>query len=305
MKNDILTNFRLTMAEKKIGIYGIVVRHKGEIVASHRWRSDDRVNLFSASKSFTSMAIGMAISEGLLTLDTKVAELFPDKLPENPDKRLFEISIRHLLMMSSGHSEGFLFSADPETYSVDDYVKLFFSKPMKYAPGERFVYNNGATYMLSAALQEKSGVRLKDYLLERLFYPLGIRAPQWYECPDRRTFGSTGLFLKTEELSRFCEMLRCGGVYDGKRLVYEEYIQQASSAQIKNSGFNTDPECAQGYGYQFWRCTYPNTYRADGMYGQLGVIIPDHELTVTINAHEEQRVYDMIRAIWDDILPAI
>lgn len=294
-----LSSFVQKIKEQKLNLYGIVVMKDGVQVASHRFRSDDRVNMYSTSKSFVSIGIGMAIDEGLLSLDEKIAPLFASKIPAGVDPRYYDITVQNLLTMSSGHGEGFLFSGNAHTYTESDYAAFFYQQELVYNPGERFVYNNGCTYMLSAALQKKAGVTLKNYLIPRLFTPLGIGNPQWFECPMGVTYGATGLFLKTDELARYCAMLLDNGRYDGVQLVSSDYIKQAAKAQIVNH--STEPE-SQTYGFQFWQNSFENSYRTDGMYGQIGMVIPSKNMVVAFTAHEEKGVYDIIRTVYDSLI---
>lgn len=294
MDNSLLNDFCAKMEEKRFEIHGVVVRKDGEIIASHRWRADERVHIYSASKSFASIGIGIARDEGLLDLDDKIAPMFSDKLGENPDERVFDISIRHLLTMASGHGEGFLFGKQKHTYTEKDWERFFFSQPLAYAPGEKFVYNNGCSYMLSAIITKKTGLSLRDYLLPRLFDVLEIGNPQWFSCPMGRSSGGNGLFLRTEELSRFGQMLLDGGVYNKKRVVSEEYLSMATTKQIDAGDY--------GYGFQFWICERPGSYMASGLYDQLAIVVPDKNAVVTVNAHVEKDNEQVHRAIWDDII---
>lgn len=295
-----LTAFLDKVKEQNFNLYGIVVLKDGIQVASQRLRSDDRINLYSASKSFVSVAIGMAIDEGLLTPDDKIAPLFEDKIPADADPRYYDITVRNLLTMSSGHKKGMFFSSNDHTYTESDYVSFFYRQELEYDPGEQFVYNNGCTYMLSAVLQKKAGITLKQYLIPRLFTPLGIGNPQWFECPLGVTYGATGLFLRTDELAKFCQMLLDEGCYNGVQLVSSNYIKQASKVQIMSHYVESE---SLSYGFHFWQNSYENSYRADGMYGQIGMVFPSKNAVVAFTAHEESGVQDMMRAVYSEILP--
>lgn len=143
---------------------------------------------------------------------------------------------------------------------------------------------------------------LRDYLLERLFGPLNIFNPQWQTCYQGHTVAATGLFLRTEELARLGRLLLQKGEWEGKRIVSASYIDAMATDIISSSQFdNGDPESRQGYGYQVWRCTKPGVYRADGMYGQFSIVMPDKKAVVTVTSHNELRANDIIRAIFDDI----
>src|SRR5687768_15003310 len=142
----------------------MLLRH-GKIIAEGWWSPYKRENLhmlFSVSKSFTSTAVGLAVAEGLFSIDDLVLSFFPDELPAEPSEHLAAMRVRHLLSMSSGHAE------DTWSYMLErpdgNWIKGFLEVLVLHAPGTQFLYNTGATYMLSAIIQKMSGMKLVDYL---------------------------------------------------------------------------------------------------------------------------------------------
>ncbi len=306
MKNEMLHGFRLGKIERGLDIHGVEVRQHGEVVAEHHWRQQYRECVFSVSKSFTSMALGIAVEEGLLSLDDRIVDLFPEKLPASPDEKLERLTIKKSMMMGNGHAECPIFKARVENPTCEDWLEDILKQPLAYEPGTHFFYSNISGYFVSAAIQKKTGQTLRDYLTPRLFKPLHIFNPQWESCPKGINLGASGLYLTTAELSRFGQMLLDGGRFEGKRIVPEEYIKLATSCLIDNdNGTSKDPEAIAGYGLQFWRNTVPNSYRADGLYGQYIVVLPDYDAVVTVTSHVEQNQHDILRLIWDEILPQL
>ena len=161
----------------------MIVRH-GAVVAEGWWHpfEEERNHvLFSLSKSFTSSAIGLAVDEGLLTVDDPVIGFFPDDLPATVNDNLAAMTVHHLLAMYTGHSED---TTDHLHTAADgNWARAFLAQPVTHAPGTHFLYNTGATYMLSAIVQKLTGQTLIDYLTPRLFAPLGIANPTWESCP--------------------------------------------------------------------------------------------------------------------------
>lgn len=305
MNNDMLLDFRQCVTEQHLSVYGIVVKQHGETVATHRWRSDDFVQVYSVSKSFTSVAVGIAISEGLFGINDLIIDLFSDKAPQNPNEYLQKLEVRHLLMMCTGQKEDPLLVHYIQPPFYEDWEKRFFQIEFIEEPGTHFMYNNGATYMLSSLIQRKTGMKLRDYLMDRLFTPLGIFNPQWDSCPRGVNKGYIGLHLTTEQLSRFTELLLNKGNHKGKQLIPKEYIEEASKLQIANP-FNWDHiEVQSGYGYQFWRNSVPNSYRMDGLYGQFGIVLPDYDATVTITSHNDFCQNNLLTLVWNTILPKL
>lgn len=273
-------------------------------VAAELWNAPYRPEvpheLFSLSKSFTSVAIGFARQEGKLQLDDKIAEFFREKLPADPDPRFLRMTVRHLLTMSSGHDRCAL------CYMINqqepDFVRSFFRSPLVYEPGSRFVYNSGATYMLSALIRRLTGENLTDYLRPRLFEPLGFGEREWEKDPEGTELGGWGFHLTTEEIARFSQLLLDGGRWEGKQILPADYLAQATAFQIDNS-MNTQPDWKVGYGFQFWRCRH-NAFRGDGAFGQYALVMPDQDaaLAVTSGMRNMQSVLDRV---WDILLPAM
>ena len=300
MKPSILHSFRLTARERQLGVYAVRVHQKGQGEVSAFFRSDDKVCLYSGSKTFTSLAIGICRDQSRLHLKDSVLSFFPEfKAVASPGSE--KITLLDLLHMASGKKE-FWFAGPPERMKGADWAELFFADPMKGTPGAEFFYSNACTYLLSRVVEKVTGKKLRDFLVPVLFDPLGIDNPQWHTCPRGHTVGATELFLTNAEYSRLGLLLLGGGVYQEKRVVSEAWVHELATDTISNSMWE-DSESNAGYGYQVWRCSYSGAYRADGLYGQFCVVFPDLEAVVTVTAHEEKRPNDILRAIYQDIVP--
>ncbi|WP_017415849.1 serine hydrolase domain-containing protein [Clostridium tunisiense] len=294
----LLSDFRNSVVEKNLGVYGIHVYQNGKTLAEHRFRSNDRENLYSASKTFASVGIGIAESEGLLGLSDYVLDFFPE-YKEIAYSGSEKITIRHLLQMSSGH----MFE-DFSQYNSKDRAELFFSTEMKKEAGSNFYYEDLCTYMLGRIVEKVSGKIIMDYLKPRLFHKLEIVNPQWHTCQNGHTECSGGLYLTTEEFSRLGITLLQKGIYKDKQILPADYVSRLHSDWVDTTSKNDD-ETRGGYGYQVWKCTPPNTYRADGMYGQMSVVLTDYNAVITVTAHNEINHKDILRAMWSDILPKL
>lgn len=294
-------------------LHSIMVVQHGKVLAEQFFVPDTAHVLHSVSKTFTSTAVGFAISEGLLHLDDKIVDLFPESVPENASDTLSRITIRHLLTMNSGHGK------DP-TGSVrsndGDWVRGFMEWPIEYEPGTCYCYNSLGTYVLSAAVQKVTGQKVVDYLESRLWQPLGIEKPKWLESPAGINTGGWGLYLHTEDLAKMGLCILNGGKFAGKQVIPADWVKEMSAKQVpccpagtnevQMRERNVDPATSdwlQGYGYQMWRCRH-NAFRADGAYGQYIIVIPEKDAVVVTTA----QIGDMqeeINLIWDHILPAL
>ncbi len=280
----------------------MLVRH-GHVVAEGWWapyEPDDMHMLFSLSKSFTSTAIGLAVAEGRLSVNDPVLSFFPDDMPAEISENLSAMRVRHLLSMSTGHAEDTM----GPMYGHPDghWVKAFLAVPVKYAPGTHFLYNTGATYMLSAIIQQLTGVTLLDYLRTRLLEPLGIEQATWETCPRGINVGGFGLNITTESIARFGQLYLQQGMWHGRQLLPAAWVAEATTTQSDNSS-NENIDWAQGYGYQFWRCRH-NAYRGDGAFGQFCIVMPDQDavLAITAGVRDMQAVLNLV---WEHILPGL
>jgi CubicO group peptidase (beta-lactamase class C family) len=280
----------------------ILVRH-GRRIAQGWWTPyapEHPHMLFSLSKSFTSTAVGLAVAEGRLSVNDPVLPFFPEEAPAEVSDNLAAMRVRHLLSMVTGHAE------DTTRYLHEaqdgNWVKAFLARPVEHAPGTHFLYNTGATYVLSAIVQKLTGTTLLDYLQPRLFEPLGIEGATWETCPRGINTGGFGLSVKTEDIARFGQLYLLKGQWQGQQILPTAWVEEATARQVDNAP-NENPEWEQGYGYQFWRCRY-NAYRGDGAFGQFCLVMPDQDavLAVTSGIGNMQAVLDQV---WKHLLPAM
>lgn len=235
--------------------------------------------LFSLTKSFTSIGIGIAIDKGYLNLNDKVMSFFPKKLPEVISENLKKLSIRHLLTMTTGihdNTYGIL-------YAQKDWVKAFLAQEFPHEPGTYYRYSTHSSHMLSAIIEKTTGESLLEFLNKHLFEPLGISKPQWETCPMGIIAGGMGLSITTEDIAKFGILLLNKGKYFGKCIISEEYVNLATSAQVSKQNvfddINTKKYSGHQYGYQF-HIGLNGGYRADGAFGQICFISPKEKMVI-------------------------
>ena len=284
----------------------VILRH-GKIISQGWWSpygKELKHVMFSVSKSFTSIGVGLAIAEHKLTLTDKVISFFPQSLPDTLSIYMKEMTVQDLLKMSAGMNTDPLFNAR----GSNDWPKTFMSAPVENKPGTIFKYNNMASFMLSAIVQKATGEKLVDYLKPRLFDPLGITNFTWDDAPGGYTFGAIGLKLRSDDMAKFGQMLLQKGKWNNKQIVPESWVAEATSFQImSNAPENKTPkelnDWEQGYGYQFWRGRN-KTFRADGLGGQFIIVVPDKDAVVVLTcaATSTQEELDLV---WNNLLPAM
>lgn len=279
-------------------MHSFMLVRNGKVIAEAWWQpqaADQRHIMNSLSKSFTSTAVGLAISEGKLSLDDQVLKFFPEYAPANPSKNLQAMRVRDLLMMSTGHQ------VEPKFTPDEPWAKTFLAHPVDFKPGTHFQYNSPATYMCSAIVQKQTGQTVLDYLRPRLFEPLGIVNPTWMTCPQGISTGGWGLEIRTEDIAKFGQLYLQKGKWNDQQLVPADWVEQATARQTSN-GSDPTRDWDQGYGFQFWRCRH-NAYRGDGAFGQFCLVMPDQNavLAITANARDMQ---GQLNIVWDKLLPA-
>jgi len=260
--------------------------------------------MWSVSKTWTTIAVGFAIAEGKFTVEDKVVSFFPNDLPNEVSENLAALRVKDLLTMSVGHEN------DPTNTirnAQGSWEKLFLAHPIPHKPGTKFVYNSLATYMLSSIVRKTTGENLIDYLKPRLFEPLGIEGAKWDSNPSGTNIGGWGLYVKTEDMAKLGQLLLQKGNWDGKQLLPESWIEEATTSKILQDP-NVDlatstSDWNQGYCYQIWRCRH-NGFRADGKDGQFIIVLPEQKAVVILTAD----IGDMqaeLNIVWEYLLSAL
>jgi CubicO group peptidase (beta-lactamase class C family) len=292
--------FVSAIEKQKLNCEGIVVLRHGEKIAEHRWIPEAPRSCRSVSKSFISIAVGMAIDRGKLSLDSRAADAFPELVRgksvrgrrlAGKAQRLAALTLGHLLTMSRGHKK----------FSRPATVAEALAQPLTFQPGSRFVYDNGSTFLASAMFTRAMGITARDFLLDALFRPLGMGEPPWPESADGHTNGATGLVLTTSNLARFGQFLLQRGRWEGQQLVSPAWIDYASRPQINTRSRRPDNDL--GYGCGFWPCRH-GAYRAAGINGQFIIVLPRQDAVIATNANEPHSPA-ILSAVWDEILPLL
>jgi CubicO group peptidase (beta-lactamase class C family) len=289
--------------ERQLPLHSLMILRHGHVVSEAWWEpytAPQRHMVFSVSKSFNAAAIGIAEAKGLLSVDDDVLSFFPSYATDAIRANVAGLKVRDLLSMSTGHvvDTMSIMSALPG----EDWVKLFFSVPIVYPPGTHFLYNSGASFVLAAIITARTGQSVLDYLTPRLLDPLGIDTPPWQLAPSGINLGASGLRLRTEDIAKLGQLYLQRGLWQGQRLLTEDWIDRASSVQVQNGG-NPMVDWNQGYGYQFWRSRH-NSYRADGAFGQFALILPELDLVVAITEGSDN-AQATLDAVWEALLPGV
>lgn len=283
---EIINFYRELSDFRKFRPHSAVIVKNGKVVSKTAWKPYSlgvRHVTHSLAKSITSLAIGIAEGEGLLSLDERLVDIFPKRFSFISSRKVKDITIKNLLMMSTGAR---FFEGDALFES--DWIKGFIDGELKWDPGEKFEYNSINTYLLSTIISSKTGVSMTEYLETRLFGPMGIKNVVWEKSPTDIEKGGWGLYMGTEEMAKLGQLCLNKGVWevDGQKvqLVPENYIRKATS----DNGLYT--EDIFGYGYQFW--TMRHGYMMNGMFGQYVLVFPEQDTVVAINSGSDNLFAD-------------
>ncbi len=259
------------------------LRQGGEVVDS--WQAfplQTRLNLMSVSKSIVSVAVGIAEGEGLIRLDEKICEAFPEYVPKTANDFLLNTNLTQMLTMTTGLADPLFFTDSPERYRVKDWIEYFFHANFDHPSGKKFLYSNFNTYIISALIEKRAGQNLLEYLRWRLFEPIGIGNPDWTLCPRGHVYAANGCYMTLDELSRFGQMLLQKGRWKEQTLIPEDYLQRATVKQVSTAEPEKPAELCAGYGYQFWMTPKEGVYMASGNYGQVCLIWPEKQMVATV-----------------------
>jgi len=285
------------------GLHGVVVVRHGKLLleryypgVDERWGQDlgmvehdaeTRHDLRSVSKSIVGILYGIALDEGSVPpIDAPLLEQFP-QYPDMPDleaKRA--ITIEHVLTMTLGldWSEELPYT-DPRNSEIamefaPDRYRYILERPMKDAPGERWVYNGGATALLGRVIASGVEKPLLSYAREKLLEPLGIEDVEWVEGADGEPAAASGLRMRPRDLAKIGQLVLNRGTWDGKRIISEAWLETAHSPHAEIGG-------GTEYGYQWWLTALPSGESVIGGFGNGGqrlFVVPALDLVVVITA---------------------
>lgn len=290
--------------DRGLRIEGIAAADESRLLFHHHFTADQPRNIYSHTKSYMAMAVGMAMEDGLLSLDDTLASFFPEKLPEHPTDELLSIRLRDLLTMSSGFGGAFLMNTDRRAGTgAPDYVAYMLSLPVREKPGSRFCYSTADSILAGRMVEKAVGKTLSLYLYERLFSKLGQGFPLWDHCPEGHPIGGGGMILSLTEMMKLGQLCLAGGVWNGERLISENWVREATRLQIETDNPADVWNC--GYGYQFWLSPYPGAYRADGAFGQVTTVLPAAGLVVAVQCPETGDFDQVKRALHEELLSQI
>ena len=284
----------------KADVHRLEIIENGEIkakIAPRPYSLEDKQQLYSLSKSFTSTAIGFPVDEGKVSVEDYMIDIFADRIDGEPCDNMKKVQLRHVLSMNTGHKECILHLIKHS----DDPAREWFKTNVEFEPGTHFTYNNSATYMLSEVVRKYTGMSVVDYLSKKLFKPLGITGVKWDAFACGNSQGAVGLHAGIDDIAKLGLLYLNKGVWNGQRILSENWVNMASSVHSDNSE-NGTPDWTAGYGFQFWN-NAGEGFRGDGAWGQLCMVYPERNMIIAVQAYVEamQQEIDAVNRLCDNI----
>jgi CubicO group peptidase (beta-lactamase class C family) len=308
-----IARFFQMIEEKGFDVHGLMMIRHGKVIAEHWWAPyapQYQHAMYSATKTFTAMAIGFAVQEGLLNVENKVISFFPDLLPDTISPQLSGLTLKHLLTMSVGHASTFY------PGSGESQVRSFLAAPFAHEPGTVWAYDITASHMMSRIITKVSGISILEYMKTRMFDPLGIEDVVWEMDNDGCNMGNGGSHMKTSDLAKMGLFLLNKGKWNGQQLLNPSWIEEASTTQIYQNPEltpeeikNATDDASVGYGYQIWIGRH-NSFRAIGAMNQLIMVIPEYDFVLVCHSGFRDEtglnnlIYDMLPSMSDKKLKA-
>jgi CubicO group peptidase (beta-lactamase class C family) len=180
----------------------------------------------------------------------------------------------------------------------NDWTDYVLDRPMAAYPGTSFLYNSGASHLLSAGVSLLTGRPAADFARERLFDPLGIRDYSWATAPEGVTTGWGNLRLRPNDLAKLAFLYLHHGSWDGASLVPADWVTRSTTDLVSDSPWE--------YGYQWWLDRADGYAYMAGRFGQFAFVAPGADLVAVITAHTPENASNsMPRWLFEKyVLPA-
>jgi len=287
MDSELLTEMLAYIRENGVRIDSVTIVRHGYLVLDayiHSYGKDSKHELYSCTKSFTSALVGIAMNQGhIQSVDQPVLSFFPEWSVGNVDALKEAMTLEHLLTMTDGlhwvrkdvrvTSTG---DTTPEMMQSFDWVQFTLDRRMEEEPGTRWNYNGGASHLLSAIIQETTGMTALEFAKEHLFGPLGISEVVWSGGNQGRNYGGSGLQMTPHDMAKFGYLYLNEGLWDGEQIV--------PTAWVKASTTNHSPSPPIYYGYQWWVMPWAGYYSAIGARGQYIIVLPELDMVVVFTS---------------------
>lgn len=284
--------------EQEINIHSLLIVRNGYAVLDayfYPYSKGILHDLASVTKSITSTLIGIALDKGYIkNVNQPVLDFFPERKIVNLDENKKNLTIEHLLKMTTGFCRNFSQRERQleRMRQTDDWVQFMLDQPLLTPPGEEFAYCSGASQLLSAIISKATGMRALDFARQHLFEPLGIQDVIWPEDPQGNNTGWGDFFMHPQDMAKIGYLFLHEGKWKDKQVISSDWIKQATKRHVTLAD-------GEGYGYRWWLSDeLPGLYEARGRGGQRICIFPEKNFVIvfTGNGFEPGDVGEFILA---------
>lgn len=273
--SEAIVAFENALKKLDVRIHGYMMLSGTNILAERYYapyNKDSLHRMYSVSKSFTSLAVGLLIKNGKVSLDDKICDYFPEKLPEEgAHPWCEEMTIRDMLTMRTCYG-----STTYKRYGSNDWTESFFKVEPDHVPGTVFSYDTSSSHVLAALVEKLTGMKMLDYMRKEILDELGF-SKEAYMIPDPVgvSQGGSGMMSTLQDMACVAYLCNQYGVLDGKELLPVDFMKEATSNQVPTDlNAKLDEKC--GYGYFMWM-PREEGFTFFGMGGQLAVCFPKYD----------------------------
>ena len=298
-----ILGFMKVLAEDRVNLHGFAMLHNHDLLADVYYKPFRRESLhrmYSVGKSLTSLAIGILVGDGIITLSDLVCNYFQEKLPkEGVHPYIAEMTIRDMLCMTTAHTS--------TTYNryAGDWVESFFNVEPSHKPGTIFSYDTSSAHVLSALVERLSGMELLEFLRVKCLNKIGFSKEAYFiKDPYGISQGGSGLVCTLDDILKVARLCLDDGIYEGEQLLPSEYLKEATSNQVDTI---LQPYLDEqfGYGYQIWK-TRKEGFCFYGIGGQLALCLPKQDFVLVTMADtlgNPNGLKDIYDAFYEHIFP--
>lgn len=283
ISSTLVEKFIKTLESRGLVMHSVLMMRGNDIFAEYYWKpfhKDFNHRMYSQTKSYVGVAIGLLEEDGKLQLDDPVYKYFPEKIERELPPYLKELTIKNLLTMETAGDTPSWFS-----HQDRDRAHIYFNENSADHPaGMFFAYDSPGSELLCILVEKLSGQTLFDFLNDRIFKHLdAFKTAEILKVKNDDSFGDSALLCTTRDMAAFARFVMNYGVWNGKRLMNEEYLRTATSKVVDNLRGGFDDIYTEGYGYQIWSARHGG-FAFNGMGGQLTVCIPEKDFIFTCTA---------------------
>ncbi len=287
------------LEKRGAAMHGVLFMRGNTIFAEGYWKPFHQAfchRQYSQTKSFVGVAIGLLEEEGKLCLDDKIIDYFPEKADGEWQKYFANQTIREMLMMTTvGGNIYWFVSNDP------DRTHYYFNKQRQTRPsGTLWEYDSPGSQVLCALVEKLANKPLLDYLKEKLFNEMhAFENATVLKTPNGDSWGDSAMICTLRDMAAFGRFVMNYGVWNGKRLMNETYLREATSRLVANDESAHYSAYHQGYGYQIWRVC-GGGFAFVGMGDQLTVCYPEKDLLFACTADNQgtnlirEKIFEML-----------